>query len=136
MIPFSSDSLRLFLHVLAASVWVGGQIVLGGLVPQVRRSNPEALTGIARAFSRVAWPSLAVAVATGMWNILSVSPSEHGTDYTVTLGVKVALVALASLSTLAHSMSRSRVVMAAGGAISLVASLTVMYLGVLLTTAG
>ena len=28
------DTLRLFIHVLAASVWVGGQIVLAGIVPE------------------------------------------------------------------------------------------------------
>ena len=61
MISPSLDSLRIFLHVIAASVWVGGQIVLGGLVPQVRRTNPEALRTIARAFGRVAWPAFGVA---------------------------------------------------------------------------
>ena len=31
------NAFRLFLHVLAASIWVGGQLVLAGLVPTVRR---------------------------------------------------------------------------------------------------
>ena len=53
MISPTLDSLRIFLHILAASVWVGGQIVLGGLVPSVRKSNPEALKPIANAFGRV-----------------------------------------------------------------------------------
>ena len=34
-----ADALRVFLHVIAVSVWLGGQIVVGGLVPMVRRSN-------------------------------------------------------------------------------------------------
>jgi len=31
---------RLFLHILAASVWVGGQIVMAGILPTTRRLEP------------------------------------------------------------------------------------------------
>lgn len=136
MITPTVDSLRLFLHVLAASVWVGGQIVLGGLVPQVRATNPEALQGIARAFGRIAWPAFGLAVVTGMWNLIAVDPGQHGSAYMVTFAVKISLVILAAIATLAHSSSRSKLVLALGGAVSLLASLAVMYLGVLLTKAG
>jgi len=30
------ETIRLFLHVLAATVWVGGQITLAALVPALR----------------------------------------------------------------------------------------------------
>jgi putative copper export protein len=40
MLSPTAESIRLFLHVLAASVWVGGQIVLGGLVPKLRQVSP------------------------------------------------------------------------------------------------
>ena len=33
MLSPTLDTVRLFVHVLAASVWVGGQIALGGIVP-------------------------------------------------------------------------------------------------------
>ena len=33
---FDATTFRVFLHVLGASVWVGGQIVLGALVPTLR----------------------------------------------------------------------------------------------------
>ncbi len=49
---------RLFVHVLSASVWVGGQIVLVGLVPTVRELGPDAPRRVARAFNRIAWPAL------------------------------------------------------------------------------
>jgi putative copper export protein len=39
MISPTLDSLRIFLHLLAAAVWVGGQIVLGGLVPKLRKTH-------------------------------------------------------------------------------------------------
>jgi uncharacterized membrane protein len=44
MLPVSWDTIRLFLHVLAATVWVGGQLTLAALVPVLRRFG--ALTGV------------------------------------------------------------------------------------------
>lgn len=136
MISPTFDSVRLFLHVLAASVWVGGQIVLGGLVPHVRKTNPDALKGIAAAFARVAWPAFGLAVVTGLWNIVAIDPTAHGSAYMVTFAIKLALVGVAAVSTLVHSNATSRLGLALGGALSLVASLAVLYLGVLLTQAG
>ena len=49
---------RLGLHVLAAAVWVGGQIVLGGLMPSLHRAAPDATGVVARAYARIAWPAL------------------------------------------------------------------------------
>jgi putative copper export protein len=58
--------IRLFLHVLAATVWVGGQLVLAALVPVLRHAGPDAARGAARAFNGVAWPAFAVLVPTGI----------------------------------------------------------------------
>jgi putative copper export protein len=127
--------LRTFIHLLAAAVWVGGQIVLGGLVPRVRKTNPEALKTIANGFARVAWPAFAVTVVTGMWNILDTDVSAMDTSYHVTLGVKIVLVMLAGFAAAAHANTKSKLVLALGGAIGLVASLATLYLGVLLGTA-
>jgi putative copper export protein len=136
MIRPDLDSLRLFLHVLAASIWVGGQIVLGALVSRLRASNPQSLQTVANAFGRVAWPAFAVALVTGMWNLWSVNPTEHGHTYLVTLAVKLGLVGVAAASTIVHSHSRTRLGLALGGAIGLVSSLAVMWLGVVIAHAG
>ena len=37
VLPVHATTVRLFLHVVAATVWVGGQVVLAALVPAVRR---------------------------------------------------------------------------------------------------
>ena len=37
------DTIRIFLHILGASVWVGGQIVLGSVVSGLRREHRDAL---------------------------------------------------------------------------------------------
>ena len=92
MISPTLESVRLFLHVIAACVWVGGQLVLGALVPRVRRTNPEALKAIANAFGVVAWPAFGMALLTGIWNLLAVDPTSHGNAYLVTLAVKLGLV--------------------------------------------
>lgn len=135
MIEPSLDSLRTFLHLLAVAVWVGGQIVLGGLVPRVRKSNPESLKTIANGFARVAWPAFALAVATGMWSILDIDVSAMDSTYHVTLGIKIVVVMLAGFAAAAHANTKSKLVLALGGAIGLLASLAALYLGVLLSTA-
>src|SRR4051794_41089530 len=68
----NTETVRLFLHVLAASVWVGGQIVLGALVPTLRSIGNDATRQVARAFNRIAWPAFGVLVVTGIWNVMSV----------------------------------------------------------------
>ncbi len=132
MIDPTLDSLRTFLHLLAAAVWVGGQVVLGGLVPRVRKSNPEALKTIANGFARVAWPAFAVSVVTGMWSILDIDVSAMDTDYHVTLSLKITLVAVAGLAAAAHANTKNKLVLALGGAIGLLGSLAALYAGVLL----
>ena len=136
MISPTLETVRLFLHVLAASVWVGGQIVLAGLVPRVRRANRELLPVIASGFARIAWPAFAVAVITGVWNLLAVDPAAHGDAYMVTLLVKLLLVGTAAAATLVHSAGRSKLALALGGAVGMLASLGVFWLGVALAANG
>ena len=135
MISPTLDSLRIFLHLLAAAVWVGGQIVLGGLVPQLRKSHPEVLTTTAQGFARVAWPAFALLVVTGFWNIFDTDITALDTSYQVTLGIKIVLVAIGAIATLAHSASPSKRVKAIGGAIGLLSSLVIFYFGILLSSA-
>lgn len=133
MISPTLETLRLFLHVLAASVWVGGQIVLAGLVPRVRAANREVLPVIAAAFARIAWPAFAVAVVTGVWNLVAVDPTAQGDAYVVTLFVKLLLVGTAAAATLVHSAGRSKLALALGGTVGLLTSLGVFWLGVVLS---
>jgi hypothetical protein len=72
MLSVSWDTIRLFLHVLAATIWVGGQLTLAALVPALRRLGAEIPRAAARRFNQVAWPAFAVLVLTGVWNIIAV----------------------------------------------------------------
>jgi putative copper export protein len=133
----TADTIRLFLHVLAASVWVGGQIVLAALVPAVRRlGGRDSTQVVARRFQLVAWPAFAVLVATGIWNLMEVDVGDRSNQYLTTLSVKLVLVVVSGVCAGAHTaLARRRP--ALGGALAglaLLAALGATFLGVLITT--
>ena len=122
---------RLSLHVVAASVWVGGQLTLAGLVPTARRLGEAAPRQLARAFARLSWPAYGVLLATGIWNVLAVG-SGQGTAWQAVLAVKIAVVLLAGVAAFCHGRSRSRTGLAVWGAIAALSSVGALVLGVLL----
>ena len=130
MLPITLDTVRLFLHVLAATIWVGGQLTLAGLLPGLRALGPDAPRTIARRFNRIAWPAYGVLVATGVWNLFEVSFGDRDTDWQVTLFVKLVVVAISGLAAVTHSMSASKAVLAIGGAMAGLSSLAALFLGV------
>jgi putative copper export protein len=117
--------------VLAASVWVGGQITLAGLVPTARGLGAGAPRALAVAFARVQWPAYALLVLTGIWNV-SAMHAGQGATWQVILGVKIAVVALAGLAAWLHSRSTSRAGLAAWGAVSSLSSVATLVMGVFL----
>ena len=125
---------RLTIHVLAAAIWVGGQIVLGALVPTLRKAAPDATAVVARAFARIAWPAFAVLVVTGIWNLTEVAFSSRSTAYQVTLLVKLVLAAISGVAAAVHQIGRSRLALALGGALAGVGAIGALFLGVLLLT--
>jgi putative copper export protein len=131
VLPVHLGTVRLFVHVLAATVWVGGQITLAGLLPTVRVLGPDAARALARGFNRIAWPAFAVLVATGIWNIVAAAPSND-TAYDATLALKVAVVALSGVASALHGRSRSRAALAVWGALGGLAAMGALFLGVLL----
>jgi putative copper export protein len=134
MLSPTMNTLRLFLHILSASVWVGGQIALAGVVPSLRKASPEATKVAARAFSRVAWPAFAVLVITGLWNLTEVDVADTSTVYQVTLFVKILLAMASGAAAMVHQVGQSKAALAIGGAIGLLAALGAMFCGYLLTT--
>lgn len=125
---------RLFLHVLAASVWVGGQIVLVGVVPAIRVSHPDATRLVAKAYSRVAWPAFGLVVVTGLWNLSEIPVTDSDTPYQVTLFLKITLAIVSGAAAAVHQVGRSKVALAVGGALGFLAAVAAMYLGLLLRT--
>ncbi|MFV0308173.1 MAG: CopD family protein [Desertimonas sp.] len=134
MLSPTAATWRLTLHVLAAAIWVGGQFVLGALVPTLRRVAPEATKVAARTFGRLAWPAFAVLVITGIWNLTEVNFADRSTAYQVTLFVKLVLVALSGVAAAIHQLGTSRAALAIGGAFAAIGSLSAMFFGILLLT--
>lgn len=131
MLDVDWSVVRLFLHLLAATVWVGGQLTLAALVPVLRRRVPEAPRVAAHQFDRVAWPAFGVLVVTGVWNIAAVD-AVTSSDYRNTLVLKLVVVALSGVSAYLHARSTSRRGLAVFGALTGLTALGALFLGVLL----
>jgi putative copper export protein len=98
------------LHVLSASVWVGGTVALVFIgVPAIRRLEGEARAVAMRALGRrwrpIGWSAMAVAILSGLW-----LTGRHGgfhrealdSDFDRTLILKSVLVALLVVGGLLH----------------------------------
>ncbi|MEO5901511.1 MAG: hypothetical protein ABIR68_15485 [Ilumatobacteraceae bacterium] len=136
MLSPNADTIRLFLHVLAAAVWVGGQIALAGVIPVLRKVAPEATRPVAQAFAKVAWPAFAVLMVTGLWNIAEVHVTETDSAYQVTLLVKVLVAVLSGAFAAVHAAGRSKVAVAVGGALGALCAVAALFLGILLRASG
>ena len=137
MLPVDAATIRLFLHVLGAAVWVGGQFVLAGEVPVVRQvAGTDGTRAVARRFQLLAWPAFALLLVTGVWNLMAVKVGDQSSAYFTTLLVKLLLVAVSGIGALGHVLLARRRP-ALGGAlagIALLAAVGAMFLGVLLRT--
>ena len=89
-------------HLVSASIWVGGSIfigiVLAPLLKTISESVEERVTimiRIGRKFNKIAIPSLAILIATGLYNssnILSKPEFLFSTNYGIILVIKIILV--------------------------------------------
>jgi putative copper export protein len=125
------DTVRLFLHILAATIWVGGQLTLAALVPALRALGHDATRTAARRFNSVAWPAFGVLIATGIWNVVAVRDEVSG-SYRTTLIVKLIVVVASGLTAALHARAKSRTALAVFGALTGVTALGALFLGVLL----
>jgi putative copper export protein len=131
VLPVTWTTIRLFLHVLAATVWVGGQLTLAGLVPGLRRLSPEAPKAVARRFNAIAWVAFVVLVATGIWNIVAIDP-DWSSAYGTTLIVKLVVVGASGLTAALHASAKSKAGLTAFGALSGLTALAALFFGILL----
>jgi putative copper export protein len=125
------DGIRLSVHVLAATIWVGGQLTLAGLVPTARGLGQGAARSLAQAFARIQWPAYAVLLITGLWNV-SATHGGQPKAWQAVLGVKIAVVLVAGVAAWLHSRATGKAGLAAWGTVTALSSVTVLVLGVFL----
>ena len=132
MIGIDLDIVRLFLHVLAATVWVGGQITLAALVPALRDAGAAAPKAAARAFNRIAWPAFGVLLLTGVWNVVAQDDTDAAYDRTLML--KYTLVLVSGVTAFLHTRARSRGAVAAFGALTGLSAIATLFVGIQLAS--
>jgi putative copper export protein len=128
---FDLTTIRLFLHVLAVTIWVGGQIVMMALLPVLRSSGEDGLPAkAAQAFQNVAWPAFAVAIFTGFWNFLAVDDPTSG--WSMVFGIKFLLVIASGVAAFMHAKTTDPKMKGITGALGFVTAVAAMFLGYVL----
>jgi putative copper export protein len=102
----------LYVHLIGATVWVGGLIVVSALVPAVREVTPDGavVRAIARRFGVISWTALGVQVLTGAWMVVD-------RVWDGVLVTKIGLVLVSALLAGWHSLSAKNQAPALRGAV-------------------
>jgi len=134
VLSITLEDFRLFLHVLAATVWVGGQITVAGLVPVLRRLGADVPRTVARQFNPIAWSAFGVLIVTGLWSISADhNQVSHDSNFRNTLILKLVVVALSGLAAYLHIKAKSKAGNASWGAATALFALGALFLGLVLS---
>ncbi len=126
------DITRLSLHVIAASFWVGGQLVLAGLIPTVRDFGEGATQKVARVFGRLSWPAFWVLIATGVWNYLAVAHGSVAASWMVVFSIKMICVVVSGFGAYRHTKAATPSARGMYAGVSALGSILALVLGVAL----
>ncbi len=124
--------LRLSLHVLAATIWVGGQFVLAGLLPTVRGLGDTAPRQVAKAFGRLSWPAYWILIVTGFWNYAAVNHVNATSGWNAVFGIKMVCVVAAGVATLLHTKASAPKAKGIFAAVAALTSVGALVLGIAL----
>jgi putative copper export protein len=105
VLSLSAATVIRWLHVVAACVWIGGQVTIAVVIPLLRSHAPLA-TIVAKRYQMVAWPAFGVLVVTGIVNVGNAGLQwSHLLDSAAgrTLAVKLSLVALSGTAAGVHA---------------------------------
>ncbi len=96
------DALLIWAHLVSASIWVGGSIFIGIVLAPLLKTISESveervgiMIRVGRKFNKIAIPSLAILIVTGLYNssnILSRPQFLLSTNYGIILAIKIILV--------------------------------------------
>ena len=133
VLTINMEVVRLTLHVLAATVWVGGQILLPALVGPLRKAAPATVAIAARAYAWVAWPAFGVLVLTGGWMLATAG--DESAAFKLTLMIKLTLVLVSGIGSDLHTFLKNPTLKGIAAGVGLVSALVVVLLGVALVEA-
>lgn len=121
------DGVVLWLHLIAAAVWVGGLITVGALVPALRSAGAERpmLQAMARRFGVVSWAAMGLAVVTGTIQIVRLGYGWFDEPVVRKLGLVVLAIILAA----GHQVTARRTSAAVRGALQ--GTILLVSLGIL-----
>lgn len=126
-------TVRMFIHVLAATVWVGGQLVLGGLVGVVReQAGSDGTRAVARRFALLSWPAYGVLLFTGIWNALDIPFETYPDSYKRVFGLKMTCFVITGAGAALHSLVPKTWARGVGGAASALGAVGVLFFAVAL----
>ncbi len=124
------STIRIFLHVMAVTVWVGGQIVMMAIMPILKEAGIDGLPAkVAKGFQNVAWPAMAVAIFTGIWNILALNSVEKTFGWSMTFGIKFLFVIASGAGALMHAKTDDPKKKGLFGAIGFITAIIATFLG-------
>jgi putative copper export protein len=126
------DDHQLFLHVLAATVWVGGQLTLAALVPGLRSLSSDAAPDSGQALQRDGVGRVCRSCRNGHLEHPP-HPADWSSSYGTTLIVRLVVVAVSGIAAALHARARSGAGLAAFGALSGLSALGALFLGVVLS---
>jgi putative copper export protein len=124
---------RTFVHVLAAMIWVGGQLSLAGLMPAIRTLGPGAPKVVAKRFGLLSWPAFAVLTFTGIWNAFALNVSDQTTAYKTAFGIKMSCYLVAGFGAALHTLVPKVWAQALGGAAAALGSVGALFFVIVMT---
>ena len=133
--PQLADSLtvlRLTLHVLAATIWVGGQFTVLGLLPTLRQLGDDAPRRAAQAFGRLSWPAYWLLIATGIWNYVAIDHAHATSAWNGAFGAKMLCVVVAGAGAFMHTKAASARARGIYAGVGTLGSIAALVLGVAL----
>lgn len=98
VLPLTGATLRVFVHVVAATLWVGAMVASAWLEPRVQRSESEELWLVADGVRSAAWVAYLVLWATGIANLVAVGAATESSRYGASVVAKLGLVVASGVS--------------------------------------
>lgn len=97
----------LWIHLIAAAVWLGGIVVLAAVMPTIRRhgGSDELVRAVARSFGRVSWIAMGLAVASGLVLLWDIRVGFRSSTFVTGIALKLIAVGLAIGLALWHQSS-------------------------------